>query len=95
MAEIHFQKNRPPLVVDDGSNLMQALLEAGLPVASSCRGDGVCGKCRIEIIEGQTQLSPENDREKFLRERHNIPKSERISCQVQVLGKIKIHTPYW
>lgn len=74
---------------------MQALLSAGLPVASSCRGDGVCAKCRIEIIEGKENLTPEGDRESFLRERHDIPRAERVSCQVQVLGDLLVDTSYW
>jgi ferredoxin, 2Fe-2S len=74
---------------------MQALLEGGLPVASSCRGDGVCAKCRIEIVEGKKNLSPESELEKFLRERHSIPKDQRVSCQVQILGDITVTTSYW
>lgn len=74
---------------------MQALLDGGLPVASSCRGDGVCAKCRVEIHEGKKNLSAETQLEKFLRERHSIPKESRVSCQVQVLGDITVSTSYW
>ena len=74
---------------------MQALLDASIPVASSCKGDGVCAKCRIDIIEGQKNLSTENERELFLRERHAVPKSQRISCQTEVLGDITIDASYW
>jgi 2Fe-2S ferredoxin len=74
---------------------MEALLAGGLPVASSCRGDGVCAKCRVEIVDGKANLSPESDREKFLRERHEIPRKERVSCQVTVEGDITVSTSYW
>lgn len=74
---------------------MQSLLDAGLPVASSCNGEGVCTKCRIEILEGKENLSKENSLEADLREIHDIPRSERVSCQVEVLGDIKIDAPYW
>ena len=95
MPQIRFKKTRPALEVPAGANLMQALLDGGLPVASSCRGDGVCAKCRIQIFDGQSNLSPENETESFLRERHGIPKSERVSCQVQVQGDVTVDTPYW
>lgn len=95
MPEIRFLKGKPPLLVASGTNLMQALLTGGLPVASSCRGDGVCAKCRIEIVDGQKNLSRENEREAFLRERHGIPRQERVSCQTEVLGDITIDTAYW
>jgi 2Fe-2S ferredoxin len=95
MPLIRFRKPRQSLKVEEGANLMKALLAGGLPVASSCRGDGVCAKCRIEIVEGQKNLSPENDLEKFLRERHQVPKEQRISCQTQVHGDITVDTSYW
>lgn len=95
MPTIRFSKSRPELTVTEGANLMQALLEGGLPVASSCRGDGVCGKCRIEIVEGRKNLSPETELEKFLRERHSIPKEMRVSCQTHVLGDVAVNASYW
>jgi 2Fe-2S ferredoxin len=72
---------------------MKALLDGGLPVASSCRGDGVCGKCRIQVLSGA--VSPEGDLEKYLRERHSIPPGFRVSCQVSVLGDIVVDATYW
>jgi 2Fe-2S ferredoxin len=95
-VKIQFSRGgRAPLEVPAGSTLMTVLLDAGLPVASSCRGDGVCAKCRIQIPEGRKNLSPENDLEKHLRERHGFDKIERVSCQVQVLGDITIDASYW
>ncbi|RYZ72061.1 MAG: (2Fe-2S)-binding protein [Proteobacteria bacterium] len=103
MPKISFTKPRPSatqtggstLEVEAGTNLMEALLAAGLPVASSCRGDGVCAKCRIEIVEGAKNLSPETELETFLRERHSIPKNQRVSCQTQIQGDITVTTSYW
>ena len=74
---------------------MEALLEGGLPVASSCSGDGVCAKCKITVLEGMENLSPENEIESFLREKNKIPKNQRISCQTRVLGDVKVDTSYW
>jgi 2Fe-2S ferredoxin len=95
MPTIRFRKPRPDLVVEEGANLMKALLAGGLPVASSCRGDGVCAKCRIEIVDGRKNLNPENELEKFLRERHQVEKDQRISCQTTVHGDITVDTSYW
>ena len=95
MPMISFRKPRPPADAPEGMSLMDALLAAGLPVASSCRGDGVCAKCRVVVVEGKENLSRENETEAYLRERHNIPKVERVSCQVQVLGPVTVDTSYW
>lgn len=74
---------------------METLLAHGVPVASSCGGDGVCGKCRIQIVEGQENISIENETETFLREKYSLPSRLRISCQVCVYGDITIDTAYW
>lgn len=95
MPAIRFVKNRPEIVVESGTVLMKALLEAGLPVASSCHGDGICGKCRIIIVEGAENLSQVNALEQMLRDRLRVPREYRISCQTQVLGDILIDASYW
>lgn len=74
---------------------MKSLLEAGLPVASSCDGDGVCAKCRIIIVAGAENLSAENEVEIFLKESNNIASQFRISCQTQILGDITVDATYW
>ena len=78
-----------------GANLMQALLAGGLPVASSCRGDGVCGKCRLLVEASPGAVATESDLEKSLRERHSIPAGFRVSCQVAILGDITVDATYW
>ncbi len=95
MPVIRFAKNREPLTVEPGANLMDSLLAAGLPVASSCHGDGICAKCRIQIVAGAENLSPINPREQILRDRLRIAREYRISCQTLVLGDITVDATYW
>jgi ferredoxin len=95
MPKIQFAKNIPELKVAKDTVLMEALLHAQLPVASSCYGKGICSKCRIQILSGAENLSDETDGEKLLRERNKIPDGHRISCQTKILGDIKIDASYW
>lgn len=95
MAKIRFVKSRPEIEVSSGANLMQALIKHEIPVASSCRGDGVCAKCRVRIVEGAKNLSPETAIEGMRRDQFDFASGERLSCQAEVLGDIKIDTPYW
>ena len=95
MPSIRFVKNHPTLEVAAGSNLMQSLLAAGLPVASSCHGDGICGKCRVQVLQGAENLSQITGLEQILRDRLKVPREYRISCQTEVLGDILIDTSYW
>lgn len=83
-------------VVESGSTLMDALLKIGLPVASSCRGDGVCTKCRLRVreLEPGAASSP-TDFERGLLDRIAADNDERISCQTEVLGPIEVDADYW
>jgi 2Fe-2S ferredoxin len=92
---IKIAKTGAVIEVEEGTVLMEALLESGLPVASSCGGEGVCGKCHIKVLDGAQNLSKESSEEKELKEVHDVHKSERISCQTRVLGPVTVSTTYW
>jgi len=96
MPWIRFAKpSRQDFEVEQGSNLMQSLLAKNIPVASSCKGDGICAKCKIRVLESPENLTPVQEREAILRERNSLKKEERISCQVCVLGDVKVDMGYW
>lgn len=99
---IYFSSSKPQLapievVPDDSQNksLMTLLLEAKRPVASSCKGDGICSKCRIRVIQGQENLTPQTDLEIKTKMKNKVDETERLSCQVHLLGDITIDTNYW
>ncbi|MEZ0390884.1 MAG: 2Fe-2S iron-sulfur cluster-binding protein [Pseudobdellovibrionaceae bacterium] len=89
------KKHRESLKVIPGVNLMTVLLENDIPVASSCHGDGVCAKCRLQITKGAENLSQANETEIFLKEKFQLKSGQRISCQSYVLGDIEIDAGYW
>lgn len=95
MPFIQFIKNKSPVFAEEGSNLMQALLAAGHPVASSCGGDGICGKCRLTVHAGMEHLSLPTSEEKFLSQRLNFKPQERLSCQVTLKGDVTVDATYW
>lgn len=95
MPVISFVKNKAPVSVSEGENLMQALLEQDIPVASSCHGEGVCRKCVVTVVEGVQNLTPPTILELDLAERNPIGTDQRISCQAQIIGDIKIDAGYW
>ncbi len=95
MPKISFAKNFEPIEVPKDSNLMDILMENGVPVASSCGGQAVCAKCLVKVVEGKENMSPETTDEADMRDIHEWSKSERLSCQVKVQGDITIDADYW
>jgi 2Fe-2S ferredoxin len=95
MPKVRFAKSQKVVEVPMGANLFHTLNDMGIPVASSCGGEGVCVKCMVRVIEGKENLSPEGDLETDMKEIHDVPAGHRMSCQTQVLGDITIDTDYW
>jgi ferredoxin, 2Fe-2S len=62
-------------------SILQALLNIDFPIDHSCGGNGSCGTCRIEIIEGLENLSPPNEVEQEMIADRGFRKGERLSCQ--------------
>lgn len=84
------QKNKI-IEVSLGKNLMDALLESGLPVASSCHGEGVCSKCAVVI----NPLGKHTKIELRTLEKNKINLTKRLSCQVFVNEDCDVETTYW
>ena len=56
------------------------------PPVGNCRGNGMCGFCVMEIVEGIESLSPRTLREQL--KLKDKPENHRLSCQCQVMGDI-------
>lgn len=76
-------------------SLMTLLLKAGVPVSSSCGGDGVCAKCVITINEGQSFLPPPSQNEAFLAQKLGWSANQRLSCQCYPQNSLTVSCPYW
>ncbi len=92
MPKITLPQQKMTLDVPDGANLMHALLFHGIAVASSCLGDGICGKCRMTTLD---TLPPPLELEKQTSLRNNLDVSERLACQITVDKDLTVTTTYW
>jgi len=78
--------------VASGVDLFSALRAAGMPIASSCRGDAVCGRCWLDVLQGAAALSPPDDDESRL-----APEpGQRLACRTTLHGDgATVSTTYW
>lgn len=95
MLKVTFLPSGKTAGVVEGTSLFDAAKQAGLPVASSCSADFVCGRCNMQVIAGERNLSPQSDHEKKLLQRDKKPLTDRISCMARVLGDCTVTTTYW
>ena len=81
--------------VPRGASLLAAVRSAGLPLASACRAEGLCGRCGVEIVEGADALSPEDAEEQRAKRRNRVDPRMRLACRARVHESVALRAHYW
>ena len=86
-----------------GTQLLQAARELGVDIDSVCGGRGICGRCQINISEGEfakhnicsdaQHLSPLNESEKRFFKKKPQFVGRRLSCHALLRGDLVIDVP--
>jgi uncharacterized 2Fe-2S/4Fe-4S cluster protein (DUF4445 family) len=73
-----------------GTSLLEAAARAGLVVNAPCGGEGTCGKCLVQIIAGQSTLSPVE-----VACLSEVQRNEgwRLACQAKVTEELTVSIP--
>ncbi len=85
---VHFNPDNVEIVVDQGENLLQAAISAGVRIYASCGGAGTCGTCKVQIEKGEvetTRTDKVSDEE--------FSKGIRQACQSRVLSDLSVYVP--
>jgi len=84
---IEFQPDNITATADEGENLLSVAAAAGVYIHAYCGGDGVCGKCKIRIDQGEVYA----DRSSLKKEEWD--QGIRLACQATVRSDLKITVP--
>ena len=86
-----------------GTPVLKAARSLGVDVDSVCGGRALCGRCQVEIAEGEmskhgivsqaSNLSDTGEAEAHFRQRRGLADNRRLSCQATVDGDIVIDVP--
>lgn len=86
--KVHFLPDDIVIEVEDGANLLQAAMMAGIHVNASCGGAGVCGKCRVILESGQLEAP----RTEHISEK-DYAAGYRQACKALVRSDLDIRVP--
>ncbi|GAP97327.1 2Fe-2S iron-sulfur cluster-binding protein [Leptolyngbya sp. NIES-2104] len=95
-ASINFVKEGKEVVAAQGANLRIKAIENQVDLYTfggklmNCGGNGQCGTCVVEIVEGMENLSPRTAFEE--RKLKKKPASYRFACQALVNGPVSVKT---
>ncbi|WP_292295200.1 ASKHA domain-containing protein, partial [Mesorhizobium sp.] len=86
-----------------GTPVLDAARQLGVYVESVCGGRATCGRCQIEVQEGNfakhkivsanDHISPKGAKEERYERVRGLPERRRLSCSAQVLGDLVIDVP--
>jgi len=85
-----FLPDQKQVEVDEGTLLIEAAEKAGAYLNSLCGGEGVCGKCRVQIIKGKAKV--DNNSVAFFT-KEEIEKGYVVACQTRVKENLEILIP--
>lgn len=71
-----------------GRSILETLRENGIYISALCSGRGTCGKCRIQVAEGEITVS-EEDRRFFTPE--ELEKGFRLACTAYPLADCTVY----
>ncbi len=107
MAEIVFETRSARLTLPlaelaarglspEQATLLEAVRHVGLPLGQSCRGEGVCRSCAVEILAGRDGLTAPSPLER----RFGFTDEKRLACQVRLTAadaalRVVVGHPAW
>jgi uncharacterized 2Fe-2S/4Fe-4S cluster protein (DUF4445 family) len=88
----------------EGTSLLAAARALGVDLDSVCGGRGICGRCQIEVAEGEfakhaissnaAHASPWNDvEERYASKRGPFAQGRRLGCQAKICGELVVDVP--
>lgn len=85
---VRFLPDDAEIRVEKGENLLAAAAKAGVYIHAYCGGDGVCGKCKVKIKEGDVSS---DHSQKLKASEHE--QGMRLACQTFVTSDMVVEIP--
>jgi len=87
MPTLTFKPAGTTITVEEGDNILAAMLANGAKIAHKCDGKSTCGECHIFLLEGRKGVSKLSAAENGkLDEMVGVGSKSRLACQCTVLG---------
>jgi len=85
---VHFLPDNISIEVNHGENLLNVAAKAGVYIHAFCGGEGVCGKCKVQIEKGRVQSDMTASLKKT-----QFDKGIRLACKSEVIEDVTIRVP--
>ncbi|MBW1988070.1 MAG: DUF4445 domain-containing protein [Deltaproteobacteria bacterium] len=87
-VQVRFLPHEKSVSVKKGTTLLRAAMEAGVHVNASCGGEGVCGKCRVNVEKGEVEAEPTSRIDEA-----GWAEGVRLACKTKAMGDVVVRVP--
>jgi uncharacterized 2Fe-2S/4Fe-4S cluster protein (DUF4445 family) len=87
-CSVRFEPDGKTATVARGATVLAAAEAAGVYVNTVCGGDGLCGKCRVIVRDGEVK-----SKSTALLDRDEIRLGYVLACETHVLGDLQVEIP--
>lgn len=87
-VRVHFEPDNVDITAEQGANLLETAIDAGVHINAFCGGAGVCGTCKVLIKQGEVESSRT---EKVTEEEYK--RGVRLACQSHILTHLAVDIP--
>lgn len=89
--QLHYQCKGQTVPVDEPRrSLLEISISARIPHWCECGGHGRCTTCRVEVIDGADNLTPQTAVERRMADLYGWGSATRLGCQARLLGDVTI-----
>jgi uncharacterized 2Fe-2S/4Fe-4S cluster protein (DUF4445 family) len=88
-CRITFQPEGKAVYAPAGTTIYEAAGEAGIIINSPCGGAGVCGNCKVTVVEGDYEQSGS---EKFITDK-DLKRGMVLACRTRILSDMVVEIP--
>jgi uncharacterized 2Fe-2S/4Fe-4S cluster protein (DUF4445 family) len=90
MKKVTFLPDQKDVEVDEGVTLFEAAEQAGVYLNSLCGGEGVCGKCRVQVTTGKAKADKHSI---AFFSKEEIQNGYVLACQTPVKDDLEVVIP--
>ena len=90
MAKINFLPDNKSFEIGLGQTILDTAIQNGIPHVNACGGEGKCTTCRLLVLDGVENCSPETEKEVNLKAKVHTTDEFRLACQTTITSDVTV-----
>ncbi|MCL1600835.1 MAG: adenylate/guanylate cyclase domain-containing protein [Actinomycetia bacterium] len=90
MPTIRVSPDNVEVAFSPKANILDTLLDAGVPIDHLCGGRARCSTCRVFLLEGLSNVSERTEAEDAMATKLDFPPRVRLACQTTLADSVRL-----